>query len=156
MKTQHLMELAIAEINNGKQLNVTLANKIKRFYDELTREERKFDDRQIEDAPFEDNKEQEDETQEESKPEPEQTYIVIEPHLKGNIKDLPLEIVQQMVNEQVKQGNKADVTIFQKNISANSEQGGFDWIDAKDGGDFWCEVMYGKNFDLFFEKYPKN
>lgn len=39
-------------------------------------------------------------------------YKVKESDLKGDIKDFPIEVVQAMVNEQVRQGNKADVAKF--------------------------------------------
>ena len=45
----------------------------------------------------------------------EHAYIVKQEDLKGDIKDFPIEIVQKMVDEQVKQGNEADVTVFQEN-----------------------------------------
>ena len=37
----------------------------------------------------------------------------------GAIKDFPIEVVQEMVNEQVRQGNNADVSVFQKSAPSN-------------------------------------
>ena len=43
----------------------------------------------------------------------------------GAIKDFPIEVVQQMVNEQVRQGNKANVSVFQDRATAIGKCGGF-------------------------------
>ena len=37
----------------------------------------------------------------------------------GKIENFPIEVVEKMVEEQVRQGNKADVTIFQRNLLAS-------------------------------------
>lgn len=73
----------------------------------------------------------------------------------GEIKDFPIEVVQEMVNEQVRQGNKADVTVFQKSVTRDCPYGGFAWEDAVDGRYFWYEVISNRKFKLFFQKYPK-
>lgn len=73
----------------------------------------------------------------------------------GAIKDFPIEVVQKMVDEQVRQGNEADVKVFQRGSSTPASGGGFVWDGAVDGFDFWDEVIKYKNFDLFFSKYPK-
>ena len=75
--------------------------------------------------------------------------------LVDDIKDFPIELVEKMIEEQVKQGNKADVEVFQKNASTDAEDGGFDWDKTDNDIDFWQEVIGEGNFDLFFEKYPK-
>ena len=76
--------------------------------------------------------------------------------LVGALKGFPIEVVQEMVNEQVRQGNKADVVVFQEDYSADKNYCGFCWYDAVMGFDFWDSVIYGKDFNLFFQKYPKN
>jgi hypothetical protein len=90
-------------------------------------------------------------TEPEKKVEPE---IVTEPELpyKGDIKDFPKEVVEWMLDNQVKQGNKRDISVFEESRFANKINGGFDWgiVDSN----FCCDVIYKKNFDLFFEKYP--
>ena len=77
-------------------------------------------------------------------------YKVKQEDLVGEIKDFPIEVVQKMVEEQIKQGDDADVTAFQK-----IPYGGFLWLETKDGEDFWSAIIGKKNFNLFFEKYPK-
>ena len=74
----------------------------------------------------------------------------------GTIKDFPIEVVQEMVNEQVRQGNNTDVGVFIKNVGASKNNGGFDWCYAISGFDFWDNVIYRKNLNLFFKKYPKD
>jgi hypothetical protein len=75
--------------------------------------------------------------------------------LVGEIKDFPIEVVEKMIEEQVKQGNCPNVKVFQKNATADAVEGGFSWFNCEEGYDFWLEVIDGDNFDLFFEKYPK-
>ena len=53
------------------------------------------------------------------------------------------------------QGNKRDVTVFEKYNSCSLVAGGFDWDDTKEEDVFWYEVITKENFDPFFEKYPK-
>lgn len=78
------------------------------------------------------------------------TEIIIEKSdLIGEIKDFPIEVVQKMVDNQ----KKLDVTVFQKDKSALLN--GFDWEFSDEGFDFWEEVIKKENFNLFFEKYPK-
>ena len=74
----------------------------------------------------------------------------------GAIKDFPIEVVQQMVNEQVKQGNKADVVLFQGRVYAARVSGGFDWERSFMGLKFWRDVLINERFDTFFQKYQKN
>lgn len=81
-------------------------------------------------------------------------YKITKSDLKGDIKDFPIEVVQKMVDEQVEQGNKADVEVFQKNADAGMDSG-FCWSTTYDGYCFWDDVIRGRNFDLFFKKYPK-
>lgn len=73
----------------------------------------------------------------------------------GDIKDFPIEIVQKMCEEQVHQGNKFDVTVFQKDIISDGGNGGFDWSMNKAKYEFWKKVIVDKYFDEFFKKYPK-
>ena len=74
----------------------------------------------------------------------------------GEIKDFPIEVVQAMVDEQVMQGNKADVYSFCNAKCADVICGGFRFDKSVDGFCFWDEVINRKNFNLFFQKYPKN
>lgn len=75
--------------------------------------------------------------------------------LVGDIKDLPIEVVEKMIEEQVKQGNCPNVEVFQKYNRADRKRGGFNWSNTDDGMDFWSNVINDCDFDLFFKKYPK-
>ena len=84
------------------------------------------------------------------------TIFKVEPSdLVGDIKDFPIEVVEKMIEEQVRQGNFLNVEVFQKNRNANAKEGGFDWSVSEDETPFWIEVIDGVNFELFFERYPK-
>lgn len=74
---------------------------------------------------------------------------------KGELEGFPKEIIAKMLDYQQKQGNKKDVTVFENNANANKDRGGFSWASTYEGFYFWNHVINIKNFDLFFEKYPK-
>lgn len=72
---------------------------------------------------------------------------------KGQLEGFPQEVVEKMLEEQERQGNKRDVTIFEKNRFASREHGGFDYVTAV--FENWSRVIEHKDFDLFYAKYPK-
>ena len=74
---------------------------------------------------------------------------------KGELKGFPPEIVEKMLYYQEKQGNKRDVSVFEKFKEAADSDEGFCWATTEEGCSFWKIVIVDKNFDLFFEKYPK-
>ena len=76
--------------------------------------------------------------------------------LVGRLECFPIEVVQKMVNEQVRQGNKADVVVFQKRVYATRVCGGFDWDRSLIGLKFWMNVLLNEKFDTFFQEYQKN
>ncbi len=76
--------------------------------------------------------------------------------LVGRLECFPIEVVQKMVNEQVRQGNKADVLLFQKRVYAARVSGGFDWGRSFMGLKFWRDVLINERFDTFFQEYQKN
>jgi hypothetical protein len=82
-------------------------------------------------------------------------FKVEQSDLVGFIKNFPIEVVEKMIEEQVKQGNCPNVEVFQKYITADVDDGGFAWNQTEDGVEFWIEIIDGGNFDLFFKKYPK-
>jgi len=63
--------------------------------------------------------------------------------LTGKLSGLPLEVVQLMVKEQVRQGNPADVKVFQKKIEANKDEGGFDLDKSMQGAYVWRAARIG-------------
>ena len=77
-------------------------------------------------------------------------YKVTKEDLVGEITGFPIEVVQKMVERQVEQSGKPNVSVFQKSIFS-----GFLWKDTIEGTYFWDNVICNERFDLFFEKYPK-
>jgi len=75
--------------------------------------------------------------------------------MENQIKDFPQEVIDKMLEYQVQQGNKRDISVFERNNSAGKSQGGFDWQDSMDGNIFWSSVIDRKYFSLFFDSYPK-
>jgi hypothetical protein len=83
------------------------------------------------------------------------TIKITKADLIGRIENFPIEVVEKMVEEQVRQGNRADVSVFQRCAIAGADVGGFDWCATKESRFFWVEVITEKNFEKFFKKYPK-
>ena len=75
--------------------------------------------------------------------------------LVGGIKDFPIEVVEKMIEEQIKQGFRPDVEVFQKFPDAGLNKKGFIWSKTENGYFFWKEVIEEGNFDFFFRIYPK-
>lgn len=71
--------------------------------------------------------------------------------LRGEIEHFPRHIVQEMCIHQLRQGNRYDVTVFQKNRYAAKEYGGFDWDDTPQGKDFWGKIIDEQQFEDFKE-----
>jgi hypothetical protein len=74
---------------------------------------------------------------------------------KGQLIGFPEEVVNKMLDYQVKQGNKHDVTVFEDNSCSGKEDGGFRWRETPEGIKFWSRVISSRNFDLFFQQFPK-
>ena len=68
-------------------------------------------------------------------------------HLIGEIADFPKRVVQAMVDEQVRQGNPANPSVFARARTANKEEGGFTWMKAAPGYS-WPDIILYKKFDL--------
>ncbi len=83
------------------------------------------------------------------------TIKITRADLIGDIENFPIEVVKKMVEEQVRQGNKADVTIFQAASHSDKRCGGFYWGITEAGVSFWHNVIIKRDFDLFFKKYPR-
>ena len=72
-------------------------------------------------------------------------------HLVGQIADFPLHVVQLMVDEQVRQGNPANPSIFAKRVAADKKEGGFDWKYTNLRYMGWNAVIRKKKFHLILE-----
>ena len=75
-------------------------------------------------------------------------FKVKKKHLTGQISDFPKRVVQAMVDEQVRQGNPADPSMFTIDRTANKRRGGFDWAKSALGMIYWADIIRGKQFHL--------
>jgi len=69
---------------------------------------------------------------------------------KGQLEGFPKEVVEKMLERQEEQGNERDVSVFEEGKFA-----GFYFEDTEEGRYFWDDVIRNRNFNVFFEKYPK-
>jgi hypothetical protein len=76
------------------------------------------------------------------------------PPYKGDIEGFPQEVVWKMLDRQEEQGNKRDISVFERDRQSGSLFPGFVWDNTVERHRFWAEVTTQKNFKLFFEKYP--
>ncbi len=72
----------------------------------------------------------------------------------GYITDIPIPIIERMLEAQVAQGNERDKFVFQCNPCASRCIGGFEWGRSFEGYGFWDKVISDKDFVTFFEMYP--
>lgn len=70
----------------------------------------------------------------------------------GDLKNFPIEVVEKMLENQYKQRGERNITLFQDNRRSGK---GFVWENTIEGHDFWRRVISCKEFDIFFERYPK-
>ena len=75
-------------------------------------------------------------------------FKVKKKHLTGEIADFPKRVVQAMVDEQVRQGNPADPSVFWIKCTAGKSQGGFNWRESLLGHDAWLKIISWKFFHL--------
>ena len=68
-------------------------------------------------------------------------------NLTGEIADFPKRVVQAMVDEQVRQGNPADPSVFSRRRYTGKDEGGFTWIESALGNS-WSDIIQGKKFHL--------
>ena len=74
-------------------------------------------------------------------------FKVKKKHLTGKISDFPLRVVQAMVDEQVRQGNPADPSVFARCCTSGKDEGGFAWLGSTLGFS-WTEIIQEKKFHL--------
>lgn len=82
--------------------------------------------------------------------------------VKGDIKKLNVDILEAMVTEQVIQGQRPDISKFQRNRRATKAildgvDGGFSWDLTHEGIYFWGRVIGHGDVDYFYEQrgYPR-
>ena len=74
-------------------------------------------------------------------------FKVKKKHLTGEIADFPKRVVQAMVDEQVRQGNPANPSVFTRDRTAYKSKGGFAWSESA-LGDSWAAIVWEKKFHL--------
>ena len=74
-------------------------------------------------------------------------FKVKKKHLTGEIADFPKRVVQAMVDEQVRQGNPADPSVFVREPTAWKREGGFTWMKTASGYS-WPKIILHKEFHL--------
>ena len=74
-------------------------------------------------------------------------FKVKKKHLTGQIADFPKRVVQAMVDEQVRQGNPANPSVFARERTASEQEGGFAWFETTLGYS-WEDIIRGKQFHL--------
>ena len=75
-------------------------------------------------------------------------FKVKKKHLTGEIADFPKRVVQAMVDEQVRQGNPANPSVFAISRVASKSQGGFVWHESLLGHDVWLKIISWEKFHL--------
>lgn len=71
-------------------------------------------------------------------------FKVKKKHLTGEIADFPKRVVQAMVDEQVRQGNPADPSVFSIRRVACKREGGFTWMKTASGYSWAGIILYNK------------
>ena len=74
-------------------------------------------------------------------------FKVKKKHLVGEIAGFPRRVVQAMVDEQVRQGNPANPSVFSIKCTAGQSHGGFNWMNAAPGFS-WADIIRWKQFHL--------
>lgn len=70
-------------------------------------------------------------------------------------KEIPQEIVDKMLENQLAQAGKKDINVFVENINMGKSGGGFNYNETNEGHPFWFDIVVAGDFDKFYEKYPK-
>ena len=79
-------------------------------------------------------------------------FKVKKKHLTGKISDFPKRVVQAMVDEQVRQGNPADPSVFARTLNACKDEGGFTWTTSSLGCFSWADIVWDKRFHLILKR----
>lgn len=73
--------------------------------------------------------------------------------------ELPFEIQEKMLENQMLQGNNRNLDVFRQSPDAAKDQGGFDWHESVEENrlqkPFWAHVLWHNKHYLFYEEYPK-
>ena len=70
--------------------------------------------------------------------------------------DLPAEMRRLVVLRQLKAGNLADLSKFDKDRSVGTAKGGFEWWETPEKSEFWKDFLYNKKYYLYYTLNIKN
>ena len=70
---------------------------------------------------------------------------------KGDLEGFPEFVVEAMLDEQVRQGNKRNVSVFENFRNSGGIIGGFTWEKSLFGHDTWEKIIDNKDFSLAAE-----
>lgn len=73
----------------------------------------------------------------------------------NQLKGVPLQIVNKMLERQEEQVGFKDMSVFMKRITSGKSENGFNWCETEEGSNFWIQVIAHRNYIYFFKKYPK-
>ena len=76
-------------------------------------------------------------------------------YTKGELNNIPDELVEIMLDRQEEQGNKRDASVFEKFLDISTYSGGFSWYNTVEGHDTWRNALYHRDFDAIL-KHPAN
>ena len=76
-------------------------------------------------------------------------------YTKGELNNIPDELVEIMLDRQEEQGNKRDASVFEEYLDKSKSIGGFYWTRTVEGYDAWFNALQDKNFDAIL-KHPAN
>ncbi len=83
-------------------------------------------------------------------------FKVKKKHLTGEIADFPKRVVQAMVDEQVRQGNPANPSVFARDRTSCEYDGGFTWTSSVLGYGSWADIILGEKFHLIPKREKKS
>ncbi len=72
----------------------------------------------------------------------------VEYEYEGELEGFPENVVNAMLDEQERQGNPRDVTVFERNKLASTSIGGFEWSNTPYGAEYWTAIITKRRFYL--------
>lgn len=85
------------------------------------------------------------------------SVLPIEEVVRGTELDgFPAEVLHKMQERVTEHNSKYTDLLFLCKNSQSRAGGKFNWDETKEKHSFWEEVINNKNFDKFYEKYPKD
>jgi len=79
-------------------------------------------------------------------------YGLTEKDAKGKIKGIPLEIITLILKEMELQGKSYNALLKIQTMGISSITI-FDWYLTKDGPNFWSDIWYENEYNIFYKKY---